>query len=136
MKRFSGAKRIVIKLGTNILMKGGGVSREVITSLSRQVSEEVAGGRKIIVVSSGAVGLGSEKLGIKPENMPVSLQQAAAAVGQSLLMHEYEKAFSKHGRVIAQILLTSYNFRNAASLTDMKNKVPELLAKDVLAVRG
>lgn len=134
MKRLAYAKRIVIKIGTNTLMKGDKVSAAVIDSLARQISGEVEKGKEIILVTSGAVGFGSEKLGIMPKNLSVSQQQAAAAVGQGLLMSEYEKAFSKRKQPIAQILLTSYNFQNKASLADLKNTISELMKMKVVPI--
>ncbi len=132
MKRLSKAKRVVLKVGTNILMKQDKVSTEVIASIAEQVSGEMNNGKEMIIVSSGAVGLGTEKLGMKPEGMSVALQQATASVGQSLLMREYGKAFAKHDKIIAQLLLTSYNFQNKRSLEDLKNVMKELMKKKVV----
>lgn len=134
MTCFDNAKRIVLKLGTNTLMKNNEISKETIASFAEQVSLELKKGKEIIVVSSGAVGFGSERLKIAPENMSPSLQQAAAAVGQSILMREYDKTFSKHGTVIAQLLLTSYNFQNSKSLSDLRNTVFELIKRNVVPI--
>ena len=134
MERFAKAKRVVIKIGTNTLMEGNKVSTKVIDNLAGQISAQVKEGREIILVTSGAVGFGSEKLGIKPKNLSAAQQQATAAVGQGLLMSEYEKAFSKRKQAIAQILLTSYNFQNKKSLNDLKNTISELTKMNVVPI--
>jgi glutamate 5-kinase len=134
MNRLKKSSLIVLKVGTNTLMKNNRVSKSIIKSLAQQISAEMDNGKRFILVSSGAVGFGAERLGIKPSKMSPALQQATAAVGQNILMHEYEKAFSKHNQPIAQILLTSYNFQNQKSLSDLKNSIGELLKLKVVPI--
>ncbi|MBU0650468.1 hypothetical protein KKC59_01005 [bacterium] len=100
-------KRLVIKIGTNILCKNGQIDYKYIQSLARQIFT-LKKSRKIdvIIVSSGAVGLGIQTLGLKelPKTLPE--KQAAASIGQSRLMHMYNREFDKRKLVTSQILIT------------------------------
>ena len=101
------AHRIVVKLGTHVVM-GDGVTVAVdrlmglVDSLARLRRE----GREVLLVSSGAVGMGMRALGLKERPRSLGLRQACAAVGQGHLMHVYTGAFSERGVTAAQVLLT------------------------------
>jgi glutamate 5-kinase len=101
------AHRIVVKLGTHVVM-GDGVTLAVdrlmgiVDSLARLRRE----GREVLLVSSGAVGMGMRALGLKERPRSLGLRQACAAVGQGHLMHVYTGAFSQRGLTAAQVLLT------------------------------
>lgn len=121
----NGFRRIVVKIGTNSLMKRGSVDRSVIKSLARELSALHAFGHEVILVTSGAIGCGIKKFGAKfPEE--TKMRQAMAAVGQNLLMHEYEKAFRAHNQVIAQVLLTPETFTGEKSLSNLRNTIETL----------
>ena len=101
------AKRIVIKVGTSTLNYDTGklnISR--IEHLVRELSDLANQGKEIILVSSGAVGAGLERM--KKNTRPASIpeKQAMAAVGQGILMHIYEKLFAEYDQIVAQVLLT------------------------------
>lgn len=98
-----GARRVVVKVGSRLL-----ATREsLIADLARQVSEITADGRReCLIVSSGAVSLGCQKLGFSERPRQIERLQAAAAVGQGELMRRYAEAFSQHGKTVAQVLLT------------------------------
>ncbi|MEO5376252.1 MAG: glutamate 5-kinase [Magnetococcus sp. DMHC-6] len=101
------ARRIVIKIGSNLLTGGGAtLDREWIGARCQEISHILHSGRQVVVVTSGAVAAGAPRLGLtgKPKNLVE--KQAAAAAGQGVLMGCYEEAFHRHGRYVAQILLT------------------------------
>lgn len=99
--------RIVIKVGTSTLTHpGGGLNLARIEKLVRAASDEKNAGREIVIVSSGAVGVGVDKLGLSRRPADLPEKQAAAAVGQCALMHIYDKFFAEYGHKVAQLLLT------------------------------
>jgi glutamate 5-kinase len=106
----SRAKRIVVKIGTGTLTDAEGrFDRENCARLGAELAE-LSRGRRIVLVSSGAVALGAERLGLvrrpgKPWDIPT--KQAAAAVGQPHLMAAWGDALGAHGRLVAQVLLTA-----------------------------
>ncbi len=107
MLNISGKKRIVIKLGTSTLAhKTGKLNIRRMSNLVKVLSDLQNSGKEIIIVSSGAMGLGVGKLGLRkrPEDTPT--RQAAAAVGQCELMYLYDNLFDEYGITVAQILLT------------------------------
>jgi glutamate 5-kinase len=95
-------KRIVVKIGSRALCANGGRYHEV----AEQLATQVKAGRKVVLVSSGAVAVGRERLGLTERPKKIALLQAAAATGQSLLMRAYEDAFEARGLHVAQVLLT------------------------------
>ena len=104
---FAKAKRIVVKVGSALLIDpdSGAVNRERMAVVAADLIKARAQGRDVVVVSSGAVGLGRRRLGLK-KSASLPEKQAAAAVGQSLLMRAWEEAFEPHGVVCAQVLIT------------------------------
>src|SRR5574344_3162915 len=100
------ANKVVIKFGTNILTnEDGDVSLPRVYAFIEEVSKLKKAGKEIILVSSGAVGLGKKKLKLASTE-GVALKQACAAIGQSKLMSIYESGFDTYGLAVAQILLT------------------------------
>ena len=128
-KDFINVKRVVIKLGTNVLRGDDGhVSLPRVFSFIEDISRLVNEGKQVIVVTSGAVGLGKKKLGL-PNTEGTALKQACAAIGQSKLMSIYEEGFDTYGLVAAQILLTEDDFsirERYLSLRTTFNKLLEL----------
>lgn len=101
------AKRIVIKIGSRVLTcSDNGLDMSRINALSGEVAKALKAGYQIIIVSSGAVAAGRKELGLVDKPKTIPQKQAAAAVGQSRLMHAYEEAFAVHNITVAQILLT------------------------------
>ena len=100
------ARRIVVKVGSSLLAPGGELDRKVIGALAKQVAALVAGGRELLLVTSGAISAGLKPLGLLKRPGELPLLQAAAAAGQGLLMHAYQIAFSRCNLVAAQILIT------------------------------
>lgn len=101
------ARRIVVKVGSSILASvERGLHYETFSHLSREISELKRHGYEIVLVSSGAIAAGMEKLGYKTRPQSITQKQATAAVGQSRLIHIYENYFSRYQQMVAQILLT------------------------------
>ena len=96
------SRRIVVKIGSRALCADGGRYAQV----AEQLATQARAGRKVVLVSSGAVAVGRERLGLIERPKKVALLQAAAATGQSLLMRAYEDAFEARGVHVAQVLLT------------------------------
>lgn len=128
-KDFINAKRIVFKFGTNILRGDDGyVSLPRIYSFIEDLSHLAKLGKEVIVVTSGAVGLGKKRLGLESTE-GVALKQACAAIGQGKLMSIYESGFDTYGLVSSQILLTEDDFslrKRYLSLRTTLNKLLEL----------
>ena len=128
------SKRIVVKIGTSSLLDKGNPDKAMIKYLADDISALRKEGKEIVLVTSGAIGFGKEKLGVSETRLDVGMQQATAAVGQNLLMHEYEKSFSKHGQIIAQLLLTHQNFSNKAYLDNLNTTIERLLKLGVVPI--
>ena len=125
--KFINAKRIVIKLGTNILRNSdGNVSMPRIFSFIEDISALVKAGKEVIVITSGAVGLGKKRLGLDSTE-GTALKQACAAIGQSKLMSIYEEGFDTYGLVAAQILLTEDDFSIRERYLSLRTTLSKLL---------
>jgi glutamate 5-kinase len=133
---FSKKRRIVIKVGSAVLASSEkGLDQARIERLSDEVSDLFEQGREVILVSSGAIAAGLTKLGLaKKRGMPLSLKQAAAAVGQSSLMWMYEKTFGAHGRKVAQVLLTREDLSNRPRFLNARNTLHTLLDYGVVPI--
>ena len=105
------AKRIVIKLGTNLLSKQGfGLDTEKITNIAKEIVALRAEKKDIVIVTSGAISAGIHRLGFSSRQISIPFKQAAAAVGQTILMNTYEKIFYNLKQTVAQVLLTQDDF--------------------------
>ena len=128
------AKRIVIKFGTNILTnEEGDVSLPRVYSFIEDVSKLQKSGKEIILVSSGAVGLGKKKLGLDSTDA-VALKQACAAIGQSKLMSIYESGFDQYNLAVAQILLTEDDFSQRKKYLSLRTTLNKLLELNVIPI--
>ena len=135
-RRLRNAQRVVIKLGTSVVTGAtGDVSAERIEPLVRSIVALKTAGRQVVLVSSGAVGLGAGRLGLHASRLlDVVVRQACAAVGQSLLMHAYEKLFRVADVKIAQVLLTEDDFTEWNRYTNLRRTMEKLLKLDVLPI--
>lgn len=129
-ERLRDAKRIVLKIGSRSLVAGGGRFEQLAAMLAEQRRE----GRNVVLVSSGAVAVGRERLGFTERPKQVTKLQAAAAAGQSHLMRAYEEAFSHHGLVAAQVLLTHADLADRDRYLNARGALDELLALGVVPV--
>ena len=135
MRNISDKKRIVIKLGTSTLAhKTGKLNIRRMTNLVRVISDLHNSGREIIMVSSGAVGLGAGKLGLPEKPKDTKTKQAVAAIGQCELMHVYDDMFAKYSVTVAQILLTKTIINNSNHCENFMNTVEKLVNMDVIPI--
>ena len=101
------ARRVVVKIGSSSLTTAhGGLDATLVDALVDTLTAHVAAGREVVLVSSGAIAAGLSPLGLKVRPRDLATQQAAASVGQGLLMRAYTESFGRHGRTVGQILLT------------------------------
>ena len=127
--------RITVKVGTSTLTHATGrMDIRRIESLCKVLSDIKNAGHEVILVSSGAIGMGVGKLNLKerPQDMPT--KQAAAAVGQCELMYAYDKLFSEYNHTVAQILLTGADFHDGVRHNNFVNTLDRLLALKALPV--
>ena len=104
---FSRAKRVVVKIGTSTLTyETGQVNLRRMERLVKVLSELKNSGKEIIIVSSGAIGVGLGRMRIRERPKDIPSKQAAAAIGQCELMYIYDKLFSEYNQMVAQVLLT------------------------------
>ena len=127
--------RIVIKVGTSTLAHASGrMNIRRVELLCKVLSDLKNAGNEVILVSSGAIGMGVGKLGLpgRPEDM--TGKQAAAAVGQCELMYTYDKLFAKYNHTVAQILLTADDVQDRSRSAYVQNTLQQLLAWNALPV--
>ncbi len=148
------AARIVVKIGTATItrpkdsparltrshkpsgaeMSRPGVDSAYIHQVAEQFSELVAAGKQLILVTSGAIGMGARELGIAKRLTEVRMRQACAAIGQPILMEEYRKAFGVYGLTAAQLLVTRDAWDDRASYLNLQATIETLLADRVVPV--
>jgi len=143
------ARRIVIKIGTNTIIRPGdskasadgrapgepgGIDAEYLLGTAAQIAELVRAGRQVIVVTSGAIGVGALELGISRRVTEVRMRQACAAVGQIALMDAYKKAFAAFGLKPAQILVTRETWDDRGAYLNLRASVEALLDSGVVPV--
>ena len=127
--------RIVIKVGTSTLTHAtGNLNIRRVDRLCRVLSDIKNAGHEVILVSSGAVGMGVGKLSLKERPKDIPSKQAVAAVGQCELMYTYDRAFSEHNHVVAQILLSAYDVENEQRRQNFHNTIFRLLELGVLPI--
>jgi len=134
MRNFSNVKRIVIKIGTNTLTQNGQVDSKYVRQVAKQVSQLLKRGKQVVIVSSGAIGMGKGQMGIVGSVSNTKMRQALAAIGQPLLMQDYRKAFLTYGVKIAQVLLTAEVLNNRKTYLNLRNSVDTLLKMRVVPV--
>jgi len=158
MRDFSKAKRIVVKIGTNILTKNSRIDTAYVRRIARQINSLLKTGRQVVIISSGAIGMGAGQLsgyqGIRlrrvqssqPSGMrqgqtgpmggvkDIKMRQASAAIGQPLLMAEYRKSFARFGVTVAQVLLTAEVLNNRRTYLNLRNSIETLLELSVVPI--
>src|SRR5476651_939565 len=128
-------KRVVIKLGTGVLTSGvGQLDTARIAAVCADLAALRRAGTEVIVVSSGAVGLGMGRLGLKRRPSETALKQACAAVGQSLLMQTWQAGFDPHGITVAQVLLTHEDLRARARYLGVKETLSQVIGYGAVPV--
>ena len=120
--------RIVIKLGTSTLAHPTGLLNiKRVEELCKVMSDLKNAGNEIIIVSSGAIGMGAGKLVLSEKPKDIRTKQAAAAVGQCELMYTYDKLFSEYNHTVAQILITGEDIEHAERSRNFENTMLRLL---------
>ena len=127
-------KRIVLKVGTNLLSSKDGIDELCIDSIVEQIALLMQKNYQVLLVTSGAIGMGAKELHLKGPVKQVAMRQACASIGQPLLMSSYRRAFKKHGLVCSQILLTRKDLNNRHTYVNLRNSVFTLLELGVIPI--
>ncbi len=131
---FSGVKRVVIKVGTNLLSSDQGISLSFLSDLCAQIADIRKLGYQVVLVTSGAIGIGARMLNIREKITSIKLRQACASIGQPYLVHHYSTIFEAHQIITSQILLTPEILRNRKSYLNTRNTFETLISLGVLPI--
>ena len=134
MRDFSKTKRVVIKIGTNTLTQDGGIDTAYFAGVAGQIKALLEGGRQIVIVTSGAIGMGAGQLHLAEKPREMKMRQACAAIGQPLLMQEYRRAFERDGVRVAQVLLTAEVLTNRKTYLNLRHAIETLLELGVVPI--
>lgn len=127
--------KIVIKVGTSTLAHSTGrLNIRRVEELCKVLSDLKNSGHEVILVSSGAIGMGRGKLQLSEKPVDIPTKQAAAAVGQCELMYTYDKLFSEYNHTVAQLLMTGEDFASEERHVNFSNTMARLLELQVLPV--
>lgn len=127
--------RIVVKVGTSTLAHPSGlINIRRVEELCKVMSDLKNAGHDIILVTSGAIGMGAGKLQLSERPRDVAAKQAAAAVGQCELMYTYDKLFAEYNHTVAQLLMTGSDFENEERHINFKNTMDKLLEFKALPI--
>lgn len=132
-ENFKNFKRIVIKIGSSLLVEEGLPREKWLKNLAQNISKLLKENIEIVIVSSGAIALGKETLG-KKDKLTIEEKQAAAAIGQIKLMSSYQKHCKDAGFEVAQILLTSTDCNSYERFNNSQNTIKVLLAKNIVPI--
>ena len=128
-------KRIVIKVGTSTLTdERGMIDLSYLASLAGQIADVKARGSDVLLVTSGAIRAGMERMGLNERPKTIPEKQAAAAVGQGLLMHVYSEVFGLHGIATGQVLLTREDFGDRRRYLNARNTLLTLFRHGVVPI--
>ncbi|MEE9217700.1 MAG: glutamate 5-kinase [Acidobacteriota bacterium] len=128
-------RRVVVKIGSGVLTRGGvKLEPRVIGRLARELCALKSKGRELVLVSSGAIVAGSDRLGLKRRPADLAGKQAAAAVGQTHLIWMYERAFARHAQRVAQILITREDLADRRRFLNARHTLFELLRLDAIPI--
>lgn len=126
---------VVIKVGTSSITGGGNsVDMGFMDSVARQVKQLRDSGKKVLIVTSGAIGVGLAAMKAKPKPKEVPIRQAAASVGQGILMQKWNESFEKQNLIISQILLTYDFYSDREKYLNLRNAIQTLLAYGVVPI--
>ncbi|ALS27822.1 gamma-glutamyl kinase [Paenibacillus sp. 32O-W] len=126
---------IVVKIGSSSLTsEEGGLNRDRVAFFASELAALHAEGHQLLLVTSGAVAAGFRRIGYPVRPKQTREKQAAAAVGQALLMQSYQEAFARHGIVVAQLLLTRADFSNRERIRNASETIEELLRHRILPI--
>lgn len=129
------ATRIVVKIGSSSIMgRRSAVSRGFMDSVAEQVGMLREEGREVLIVSSGAIAIGLKSMGVRPNPNDIPAKQAAASVGQSILMKEWSESFRNHGMLVGQILITKDDYSLRRQALSLNRTVESLLRYGVVPI--
>ena len=134
MASLNTAKRIVVKVGSALLVDGGAIRTGWLTSLAEDVAALKTRGQDVILVSSGSIALGRGALGLPAGTLPLEQSQAAAAVGQIRLARAYEEALTPHGITTAQVLVTLEDSTDRRRYLNSRATLDQLLSLGVVPI--
>jgi glutamate 5-kinase len=135
LKQIGNAKRVVVKVGTTTLTHTTGkLNLNRMEQLVRQLVDLQNQGKEVVIVTSGAVGVGMGRLGLRDKPASILERQALAAIGQGLLMQVYEKLFSEYGVTVAQVLLTRDDVSDRKRYLNARNTILTLLKYKAIPV--
>jgi len=129
-----GAKRILVKIGSGVLTGTDGLDLEIIEQLVDEISVYSKKGFHFVIVSSGAIASGTNRMGFKEKLKSLPQKQAAAAVGQGRLMRVYSQAFGRHNLITAQILLTMSDLTDRQRFLNVRNTLSTLMEWGVIPI--
>ena len=128
-------KRIVIKIGTNVLQQTNGkLDYKLISELTSQIARIRSNGHEVLLVSSGSVGAGRELFSLDESGNTLASHQILASVGQAKLIQIYSDSFKKHKITVAQILLTRGDFGLRKSYLNIRNTLENLLKYRIVPI--
>jgi len=131
----AGARRLVVKVGSSSLASPeGGLDPAQVANLVDALATRLADGTQVVLVSSGAIAAGLRPLGLSKRPRDLATQQAAASVGQGLLIERYTAAFAQHGRTVGQVLLTSDDVVRRAHYRNAQRTFDRLLSLGVVPI--
>lgn len=136
MRNFENVKKVVIKIGTHLLTKQGTIEIDAgyIRRIAAQISALLKTGRQVVIITSGAIGMGAGRLALTGKVKDTKMRQACAAIGQPLLMAEYRKSFARYGITVAQVLLTAEVLNNRKTYLNLRNSIETLLKLSVVPI--
>lgn len=132
--RLESTRRVVVKVGSNVLTDPTGLNLEALYAISRQICRMTASGIELILVSSGAMASGIRKMGLSRRPNTIPQRQAVSAIGQAGLILEYERAFARYQKKVAQILLTGDDLSNRQRYLNARNTIYTLLDWGVVPI--
>ena len=129
------AKRVVVKVGSSSLASpAGGLDGGRVDALVDAIGARLADGTQVVLVSSGAIAAGLKPLGLKHRPRDLATQQAAASVGQGLLLARYTESFARHGRTVGQVLLTSDDVVRRAHYRNAQRTFDRLMSLGIVPI--
>jgi len=134
-KIFSKDKRVVVKIGTSLLTtEEGNLTTKYLAKIVEELARLKASGKEIIIVTSGAIGAGMQRLKLKERPHTIVMKQTTAAIGQNILMYVYERLFKKYQQIIAQVLLTHQDLSSRKSYINISNTLLKLLEYKIIPI--
>ena len=133
-RNLSSIKRVVIKVGTNLISNETGISTEKIRDIVKGIIDLRDKGISVLLVTSGAVGLGAKELNLKTAIKTTLMRQTCASIGQPILMSHYRQAFSTYNAICAQVLITKTELNDRKTFLNLRNSVTSLLDHGVIPI--